>query len=126
MERSVGMDQTVFDVFVEQDYTFLRVNRGTVKGDIVIEETNSTGVFKLRHGMNAADDQETKSSEATLHIHPNEPFISTGLIGHGIRHDGKEYEIVNITAGRNFDNSIIEHWRLTLQAADFVYQDGSS
>lgn len=110
---------TVFEAFQVTPYEFLEINRGTIVGDVIANTVQSYGVFKLRNGMNVSNDQETKSSDATLHVYPDEAFVSTGMVGHGIRWQGREYEIVGVTEGRNFDNNDVEHYRLTLQATDF-------
>jgi len=111
---------TVFDLFDLTDYTFLEISRGGVAGDVILSETAAAGVFKLRNGMNVSNDQETKSSDATLHIKPEEPFVSTGLTGHGIEVGGRTYEIVGCTGGMNFDTGEMEHYRVTLQERDFT------
>ena len=114
------MELTVFDVFDTVTYTFLEISRGGVAGDTIDSETTATGVFKLRNGMNVSNDQETKTSDATLHIRPSETFVSTGLTGHGIRVDGREYEIIGTTEGANFDTGVVEHYRVTLQERAFT------
>lgn len=111
--------ETVFDVFASVPYTFLTISRGGVVGDGITARTDAQGVFKLRNGMNVSNDQETKTSDATLHIKPSESFISTGLTGHGIRVQGRTYEIVGTTEGMNFDTGVVEHYRVTLQERDF-------
>lgn len=109
----------VFAVFVSVPYTFLTISRGGVRGDVITARTDALGVFKLRNGMTVGTDQETKSSDATLHIKPTETFVSTGLTGHGVEVEGRTYEIVGTTEGVNFDNGITEHWRVTLQERAF-------
>lgn len=110
---------TVFDLFDLTDYTFLEVSRGGIEGNVIINETQAEGVFKLRSGMNVASDQETKTSDATLHIKPDEPF-SSNLMGNGVRVFGNEYEIVGATGGMNFETGEMEHYRVTLQATEFT------
>ena len=117
MEIPAVMD--VFAAFASQPYTFLTISRGGVAGDGITAETSASGVFKLRNGMNVSNDQETKTSDATLHIKPSESFISTGLTGHGIRYQGRTYEIVGTTEGMNFDTGVVEHYRVTLQEREF-------
>lgn len=111
----------VFDVFDLSDYTFLEVSRGGVPGSIIKNEYGAEGVFKLRSGMNNTDGQETKQSDATLHIRPEESFITIagGIVGHGISVQGKDYQIVGCTAGDNYETGEREHYRLTLQATDY-------
>lgn len=108
----------VFSVFESTPYTFLLIDNG-LAGKNIVSRTESTGVFKLRNGLNVNNDQETKSSDATLHIRPEETFVSTGLTGHGIEVQGRTYEIVGTTEGKNFDNGLTEHWRVTLQETEF-------
>lgn len=117
MEKRAIMD--VFAAFVNQPYTFLTIIRGGVVGAGITARTDAQGVFKLRNGMNVSNDQETKTSDATLHIKPSESFISTGLTGHGIRVQGRTYEIVGTTEGMNFDTGVVEHYRVTLQEREF-------
>ena len=109
---------TVFDVFANIPYTFLLLGN-TVEGFGVVEQIQATGVFKLRNGMNVSNDQETKTSDATLHIKPAETFVSTGLTGHGIEVQGRTYRIIGTTEGVNFDTGVTEHWRVTLQERAF-------
>jgi hypothetical protein len=117
----------VFDMFDLSDYTFLRLSRGGVAGDSIISTHTAAGVFKLRTGMVVGANQETKSSESTLHVQPTESFItSTGadkdperLVGHGIQCQGGDYEIVGATGGDNYETGEREHYRLTLKATDF-------
>lgn len=112
----------VFDVFDLTDYTFLEISRGGVEGNMIVSQTTTTGVFKLRSQMVRGENSETKESNATLHIRPDESFLLTtdnNLVGHGVIVNGKDYEIVGQTGGQNFDNGILEHYTATLQEADF-------
>lgn len=117
MER-YDMD-TVFDVFTVSPYTFLEITRGGVHGNTIASTSDAMGVFKLRDGMVSTNNQESHQSDATLHIRSSESFVANGLISNGIRHDGQDYEIVGSTGGDNFDTGVREHYRLTLQRADF-------
>lgn len=110
---------TIFDVFVSEPYTFLTISRGGVAGDGITARTDATGVFELSDGMNVANDQETKQSDATLAIRPTETFVSTGLVGHGIAVRGRTYEIVGREEGMNLDTLTIEHYEVTLQEREF-------
>lgn len=117
------MDSTVFDVFVSVPYTFLIVNRGGVYGNVITSEIAATGVFKLRDGMIMLNNQESRQSDATLHVRPSESFIATvggDMVGHGIRKDGQDYEVLAQTGGDNFDTGVREHYRLTLQRTDYA------
>jgi len=112
----------VFALFVSQPYTFLTISRGTVEGDVITAQTEATGVFKLRTGFTKGDTAETSTSDASLHVRPSESFISANngnLVGHGIVAEGKSYEVVGQTGGKNFDTGVLEHITLTLQLAEF-------
>lgn len=117
---------TVFDVFDLSDYTFLKISRGGVYGNVIEESYPAEGVFKLRSGMVQANNQESRQSDSTLHVKPDESFIADItvdgkilFVGHGIRVQGKEYEITGATGGQNYETNELEHYRLTLQSADF-------
>lgn len=112
----------VFDVFKEQSYTYLQIKQSTARGDKIVSEQELLGIFKDRAGQTINSRMESVASTATLHVHP-EDFSFTScdeFIGNGVRVNGKEYAIVGATAGTNFENGQIEHYRLTLQEADFV------
>lgn len=111
---------TVFDHFEVTPYEFLSIKRGTVLGNVIEESFEATGVFKLRNGIISVTNQESHQSDATLHIRPSESFATTDMVGQGIRKDGIDYEIVGQTGGFNFDTNELEHYRVTLQRADFV------
>lgn len=118
------MSHTVFDAFPEAmtDYTFLQISRGGVTGDAIISETEAQGIFKERRGMVSNSDQETRRSDTTLKIRPDESYLTAlggNVVGHGIRIGGKDYEVTGQTAGHNYDDGTVEHLRLTLGAADF-------
>jgi len=97
---SVGGD-TIFDNFDTIPYTFLTISRGGVYGNKILFRTDATGVFKLRSGMNTQNNQETRQSDATLHIRPTESFLT------------------DMPSNR-------EHIRVTLQIADFSEFDYGS
>ena len=110
---------TVFDVFQESPFTYLKISRGEVFGNIITEETEHTGIFKQRENQETMNNMELFQSSATLHVHP-EDFTDYGdIVGNGVRVDGVEYEITNMTRGTNFDNGQIEHLTFTLQRASF-------
>lgn len=112
----------IFDVFDLSTYTFLRINAGGPMGDTITESSPAEGVFKLRDGFSTATNQETRQSDATLHIRATESFISTvggNLVGHGIRKDGQDYKIIGQTGGDNYDNGVREHYRLTLERKQY-------
>lgn len=122
---------TVFDHFEETPYTFLQVKRGSVYGNVIEETFDANGVFKARAGMITVNNQESRQSDSTLHIHPDELFLETvgivaadDLVGHGIRRNGTDYEILGATEGFNFDTNALEHYLLTLQSTDYA-EEGS-
>lgn len=119
--KRVANMATVFDVFTQTSYDYLKISRGGVAGDGIVSETPASGVFKLRTGVNVANDQETKTSDATLHIKPSEPFVTNpqALVGNGIRWQGTTYAIEGVTEGRNFETGVVEHYRLTLGEQEF-------
>lgn len=117
---------TVFDVFDEVPYEYLEVSRGGVYGNRVTATHSAYGVFKLRNEMVQVNNQEVRQSASTLHIHPDETFITSIAVGNGIRVDGQDYEIIGQTGGRNFDTGELEHYTLTLQNTDYSeYTEGS-
>lgn len=127
--RAIGgaIVDTVFDVFEEVPYQFLEISRGGVYGNRITATHDATGVFKLRNEMVQVGNQELRQSAATLHVRPDEPFISAIAVGQGIRCQGQDYEIIGQTAGYNYDNGILEHYTLTLQNTDYSdYTEGSS
>lgn len=108
----------VFDVFDLTTYQFLQVKSGGPKGDTITASPEAQGVFKLRDGMSTATNQETRQSDATLHIRATESFLSTvsdNMVGHGIRVATQDYKIIGQTGGDNYDNGVREHYRVTLQ-----------
>lgn len=123
------MDVEIFDVFDLTDYTFLEVARGTIEGNVIVDSYETQGVFKLRSDLVRGENAETKESNATLHIRSTESFLSGlngNLVGHGIQCQGKDYEIIGQTGGKNFHNGVMEHYTATLQETSFADYAGSS
>lgn len=131
--------ETVFDLFQETAYTFLRLTQGGARGNSVKESHSTTGVFKDRTGMVQNNNLETVQSDATLHIHPDEPFIAElqaivggneFLVGQGIRatKNGftQDYRISGQKEGFNYDTNTLEFYLLTLKAESLVGDNGSS
>jgi hypothetical protein len=106
-------------------YTFLEISRGGVIGQGIVSETVADGIFKLRTQLVRGENAETKDSNATLHIRPTESFLQTNsnLVGHGVRVNGVEYEIIGVTGGQNYHNGILEHYTATLQETDFNQEE---
>lgn len=113
---------TVFDVFSEVPYKFLTINQSAVRGDTVAEERELLGIFKDKHGSVQNGNMESIDSTSTLHVHPSDfpGYTCDGFIGQGVEINGVDYRIKGATAGMNFDNGIIEHFRLTLEQGKFV------
>lgn len=112
------MDVSVFDVFDLTNYTFLELSRGGVAGNTVVNQYDTTGVYKLRSDIVRGENAETKESNATLHVRSTESFLSgldNNLVGHGVLVADKQYEIVGQTGGRNYANGVLEHYTATLQ-----------
>lgn len=124
---------SVFDIFGEITYQFLEISRGGVYGNHITAVHEAYGVFKRRESMIQSNNQELRESASTLHIHPEEPFIANItvdgkilLVGHGVRVNGVDYEIIGDTGGQNFDDGDLEHYTLTLKATDYSeYGEGS-
>lgn len=116
----------VFDVFDLTPYTFLEVTRGGVYGNVITASHEADGVFKLRNEMVQVNNQEVRQSAATLHVRPDEAFISSIAVGQGVRCMGQDYEIIGQTGGKNYDDGEMEHYTLTLQNTDYSeYANGS-
>ena len=111
---------TVFDVNKQTAYKFLIISRGGVYGNVITASYDAFGVFKLRDGKTVSNNQELKQSSSTLHIKPDETFISSLEIGQGIQIDGNDYEITGLTGGDNYHNGFREHYTATLQVADYA------
>lgn len=113
---------TVFDVFMQTGYTFLKISRGGVTGNSILSQSSAMGVFKLRSDMVRGSNSETIDSASTLHIKPSESFLSDNgdnLVGHGVRINGRDYEIIGQTGGMNYHTGEMEHYTATLQPTDF-------
>lgn len=67
---------TVFDVFELTDYTYLKISRGTVVGNVITASYEAQGVFKLRSDLVRNENSENVEQGATLHIRPTEPFLT--------------------------------------------------
>lgn len=110
---------TVFDVFGSVSYEYLLTGSSTIEGDVILSATPHQGVFKLRNGM-VEGDRELRTSDATLHVHPEDYEDPETLVGNGILYDGVFYEIVGCTAGTNFDTHEVEFYRLTLEVKKYA------
>lgn len=122
---------TVFDLFKETEYAYVPLDRGTVFGNVKSDENSQPtilkGVFKLRRGFGrTGNNMELGDTRIPiLHAHPEDYKTDTGFsaeIGNGIVIDGVEYEITNISEGKNFDSGEIEHLTFTLEEVEYARQ----
>lgn len=116
------MDLTVFDVFPEVAYEYLNISRGGVYGNTILSSTDASGVVDIEGDIVSVGNQESRQANSLLYIHPTESFITNPklLVGNGIRVLGNEYDIVGYGVGRNQETQEVEHFELTLNAADFA------
>lgn len=112
---------TVFDTFKSVPYTFMKIAQSNIAGDVILSRSNFTGVFKDKGGMVQNGDRELYQSSPILYVKPLDYAYnsSQGFIGNGIEINGKTYRIDGATGGFNYDNGVLEHWRLTLAPAEF-------
>lgn len=124
----------VFQTFINTSYRFLELSSGGILGNTVKSQQDAIGVFKERNGMNQAENMETVSSDATLHIRPDEAFLSLvggNTVGHGVRVEknnasAQNYRIIGQVEGYNFHTGVLEFYRLTLKSESLAEYDGSS
>ena len=116
----------VFDLFSELDYTFLKVSRGGVYGNVIQETFDAVGVADIDEGMISSNNQESYQSSSLLYVHQDEGYISSitidgkvNFVGNGVRIDGKDYQISGMGVGKNQDDGTIEHYELTLDNTDY-------
>lgn len=110
---------TVFDCFTSVEYKYLLTAHSTIEGDVIQSATTYMGIFKLRDGM-IEGDRELRTSDATLHVHPEDYANPDALVGNGILYGGVFYEIVGCTAGTNFNTHEVEFYRLTLEVHKYA------
>ena len=113
--------ETVFDVFQQTSYDYLEVARGGIAGNSIVKREGLWGVFKLRSGSGDSprSEMEVRNSTATLHAHPEDFPDLDAIVGNGVSVDGVDYEITNVTGGKNFDTGVMEHLTFSLQRADY-------
>ena len=114
---------TVFGLFKEIEYGYVKLNRGTVFGNQQDGEARILkGIFKLRRGYTrTGQNMENFNGEIpTLHAHP-EDFDSTDpIVGNGVIINGIQYEVKGITKGTNFNTGVVEHITMSLQEVDYA------
>lgn len=116
------MTPTVFEVFAEEAYEFLKVSRGGVYGNKIESREAHYGIFKLRSSSSTGNNIEIRQSTSTLHAHPEDYrcWEYSELVGQGIAKDGIYYQISDVTEGKNFDTGEVEHLTFTLERANYV------
>lgn len=110
---------TVFDLFGSVSYKYLVTSHSTINGDVIQSAATHQGIFKLRDGM-VEGERELRTSDATLHVHPQDFETPEDLVGNGILYNGVFYEIVGSTAGTNFNTHTVEFYRLTLEVHKYA------
>ena len=110
---------TVFDCFGSVEFKYLTIEHSTIMGDVIKSATAHSGIFKLRDGM-VEGDRELRTSDATLHVHPEDFESPETLVGNGILYDGVFYGIIGSTAGTNFLTHEVEFYRLTLEVKKYA------
>ena len=119
----------VFALFANTDYTFLEITQ-SVEGNVISQEyTGCRGVLKIRDGLSNTDNiEQYANNDATLHIKPNEAFVTdllANLVGHGIRaskngSSALEYRITQIDEGFDFDTDTLHFYKLTLKRENYA------
>jgi hypothetical protein len=117
---------SVFTAFKSKPFKFLRL-KTSVNGKTIDEIYDTTGIIKLRD-MQSGSEVKTKTSETTIHIKPDEPFVGDlkgFLVGHGVRvgqgsKDPVDYEILAQTYGYNYETNELEHIRVVLQKVEIA------
>ena len=66
---------TVFDIFDLSSYTFLKLDRNQVTGNVITAQYDGEGVYKLTTGLVRGGNAELGEQGARLHIKPTEPFV---------------------------------------------------
>lgn len=113
---------TVFDMFKEVPFIYLTISRGEVYGNRITDQKTLQGVVKIKEGMVSQGNQETRKSNSTAHVHPEDfaDLTREQIIGNGISYCGADYSIIGVTEGRNFDTNKVEHLTLTLERTEYV------
>ena len=116
------MTATVFDVFTEKTFEYLTISRGEVYGNRIVDSKVLSGIVKIKEGMQTQTNQEVRDSSSRIHAHPSDfaGLTSQQIIGNGVRYDGADYTITDMTEGANFDDGTIEHITLILERSDFT------
>lgn len=109
---------TVFDAFHGTRYKLLKIERGTLKGNQIIEVLEGrTGVFKSKSGMKRGANGEVYSSQSVLYARPEDFYFDP--VGHGVRVSNKDYQIVSSIDGINQLTGEVEHLKLILEPVNY-------
>lgn len=116
---------TVFDVFREDSYTYLTISRGKVFGNRIVNTQTLQGIIKIRNGMTRNGNVELYGGDLavdkpTIHAHPEDFSSVDAIIGNGVEYNGKTYDIVGVTEGKNFDDGKVGHLTLTLKEVKYA------
>lgn len=118
-----GLLMDVFTAFQTSAYTFMVLNQGGVRGNAVDSSYEATGIFKEREGMVVNANLESMQADATLHVRPNESFLSgidNYMVGHGVSVNGRNYRVIGQTGGHNYHNNVREHYTVTLKREELA------
>lgn len=111
---------TVFDAFFETEYELLKIERGTIKGNKIVEILGDrSGVFKAKSGMKRGANGEVYSAQSVLYARPEDFYFEP--VGQGVRISGKDFQIVASVDGLNQVTGEIEHLKLTLEPTDYEH-----
>jgi len=114
-----------FATFKPTDYSFLVLTSG-VNGTTIVSETPTNGIVKMRNAQAETGDVKTGTSDASVHIRPDEPFLADlggYVVGHGIRvgqdiETATTYRIVAQSNGHDYDTNRLEFVFVTLERLD--------
>lgn len=111
---------TIFTLFRETDYTYCQLSRGNVFGNLIKSSKQLKGIFKNRKGYTRnANIENYGSVMPTMHAHIEDFATDDPIVGNGIIVNGVQYEIVDITYGKDFNTGITEFVKMTLKEANY-------
>lgn len=122
----------VFSVFNTRDYTFIKTTPAN-GGYKSVEEYEANGIIQHRIGRDTNGRQESYSSNTTLHMRPNEPFLTQlgdtvgkralALENCFIRYDGVEYRINGAKPEPDESIAQLEFYKCTLEKGNLWQQE---
>lgn len=110
---------TVFDLFAEQTVELLKIDRAGLRGNKVVAKYPRMGVLIESRSKTSENYADVAKSSSKLFLRPAD-LPDGEILDWGVRIGGRDYEIVNVETGRNFDTNEIEHYLLSLTAVDYV------